>query len=64
MPDHVSHLEHDLGLNPQQAQASRIALFKRFVGSDTLIIGSHFTDPGIGLLRHSTAGYYLSPATL
>ena len=50
--------------NPQQAQASRIALFERFVGSDTLIIGSHFTDPGIGLLRHSTAGYYLSPATL
>jgi glyoxylase-like metal-dependent hydrolase (beta-lactamase superfamily II) len=57
-PDWGTTSDFDAG----QARASRHALLERFADSDTLIIGSHFTAPGGGLLRRGAAGYYLAPA--
>lgn len=37
--------------DPARARASRVAFVERFVGSDTLVIGSHFSDPVAGHIR-------------
>ena len=48
--------------DPAQARASRLELVERYADSDTLIIGSHFADPVVGLIRRQGAMFRLVPA--
>lgn len=46
----------------RQARASRAHLIERFADSDTLIIGTHFTDPVAGRIRREGATFRLMTA--
>jgi glyoxylase-like metal-dependent hydrolase (beta-lactamase superfamily II) len=48
--------------DPHRARASRSDLVERFADSETLIIGSHFADPGAGYMRRDGATLRLAPA--
>jgi glyoxylase-like metal-dependent hydrolase (beta-lactamase superfamily II) len=64
---HLCQLAHpDWGsasdFDPHRARASRSDLVERFGDSETLIIGSHFADPGAGYMRRDGATLRLAPA--
>ena len=48
--------------DPAQARASRTELVERFVGTDTLVLGTHFADPVGGYIRQRDRARYLAPA--
>lgn len=47
--------------DPVQARRTRRELFERFADSGTAVIGTHFSEPAIGVLRADDGAYYLSP---
>ena len=48
---------------PEQAVATRRAFVERYAGTDTLVLGSHFTRPPVGSGVRSVAGGSTPPAT-
>ena len=49
--------------DPDQAHRTRLELLRRFADSDTFIIGTHFSEPAIGVLRSEGEKYFLAPYT-
>ncbi len=47
--------------DPAQARQSRLDLLQRFAGTGTAFVGTHFSEPAIGMLQTEAGGYVLSP---
>jgi glyoxylase-like metal-dependent hydrolase (beta-lactamase superfamily II) len=47
--------------DPEQAHRTRLELLRRFADSGTFIIGTHFSEPAIGVLRSNADEYSLTP---
>jgi glyoxylase-like metal-dependent hydrolase (beta-lactamase superfamily II) len=48
--------------DPAQARRSRLELLQRFAGTGTALIGTHFSEPAIGILQGGPGDYFLSPS--
>ncbi|MBS2546926.1 MBL fold metallo-hydrolase [Catenulispora sp. NL8] len=50
-------------IDPRQSEASRRTLLAGLVGTDTLVLGTHFAPPTAGHVVHHEGGYRFSPVS-